>query len=80
MKIVGPIPDRWLAIGLLGYTLGIAGWLLLSGVRVTLEDGFYYFKIAQQLAQGSGWVYWLYWSFSSESFTWLAGIFKCMII
>ena len=54
MKLGDAIPDRWLASGLLLYTLGLAGWLLLSGVRVTLEDGFYYFKIAQHLAAGSG--------------------------
>lgn len=29
-------------------------WLVVNGVRVTLEDGFYYLKIAQNMAHGTG--------------------------
>ncbi len=48
------LSDRWIALALVLYTLGMTIWLLVNGVRVTLEDGFYYFKIAQNIAQGAG--------------------------
>src|SRR5437763_15268387 len=46
--------DRWLSLALAAYGLGIAVWLWRQGVQVTQEDGYYYFKIAQQLAHGAG--------------------------
>lgn len=46
--------DRWIAVGLALYGLGIALWLLAAGARVTREDGFYYLKIAQNVAEGAG--------------------------
>jgi hypothetical protein len=71
--------DRWIAVALMLYSLGIVGVLLLTGVQIvpgdwsllqiwpiqrlallrncvalTLDDGFYYFKIAQQIAYGAG--------------------------
>jgi len=48
------LSDHWIALALVLYTLSITIWLLVNGVRVTLEDGFYYFKIAQNIAQGAG--------------------------
>ena len=36
------------------YSLAIAGWLLLGGVRVTREPGLYYFEIARNVARGAG--------------------------
>jgi hypothetical protein len=41
-----------LALGL--YSLGVVAALLVAGMRVTYDDGFYYFKIAQQIASGAG--------------------------
>lgn len=46
--------ERWLIAFLVSYTVGITMWLVVSGVRVTVEDGFYYLKIAQHVAQGAG--------------------------
>src|ERR1044071_8162032 len=46
--------DLWIALGLGLYSLGIAFWLLANGVHLTHEDGFYYFKIAQNAAHGLG--------------------------
>lgn len=51
------VSDRRIALLLVIYTLAIASWLLLAGVRVTLEDGFYYFGVAEHLAQGHGSTY-----------------------
>lgn len=51
---VSGVPDRWVALGLVLYSLGIVAWLLASDLRVTREDGFYYFKIAQNVAAGLG--------------------------
>jgi hypothetical protein len=36
------------------YVLGFTGWLLTSGLRVTEEDGYYYYKVADNLAHGYG--------------------------
>jgi hypothetical protein len=44
--------DRAVAAALSAFVPGLALWLLASGVRVTQEDGFYYLKIAQNLAAG----------------------------
>lgn len=46
--------DRWLTVLVMGYSLGLSAWLLVNGVHVTFDDGFYYFKIAQHVAQGAG--------------------------
>src|SRR5579862_331595 len=46
--------DRWIASALATYSLGIVCALLTARVSVTLEDGYYYFKIAQNLASGAG--------------------------
>ncbi len=46
--------DRWLPALLLVYSLGISSWMLATGLHVTMEDGYYYYKIAQNLAQGAG--------------------------
>ena len=54
LKMANFFTDRWIIAALVLYILSIAAWLLNHGVRVTLEDGFYYFKIAQHVAQGSG--------------------------
>lgn len=42
------------ALLLAASSLTIVAALLKSGVRVTAEDGYYYFKIAQQMAHGAG--------------------------
>ena len=54
MKLTDALSERWILLGLIFYVFGLAAWLLVNGVRVTLEDGFYYFKIAQNIAQGAG--------------------------
>lgn len=41
-------------MGLALYGVGIAAWLLVNNMPLTLEDGFYYFKIAQHVAYGAG--------------------------
>ncbi len=46
--------DHWLTVFLMIYSLGLSTWLLTNGVHVTFDDGFYYFKIAQHVAQGAG--------------------------
>src|ERR1051326_2162804 len=46
--------DRWTSLALAAYALGVAVWLWRQGVNLTQEDGYYYFKVAQQLAQGAG--------------------------
>jgi len=46
--------DAWIALALALYSLGIAIWLLANDIRLTQEDGFYYFKIAQNVAAGLG--------------------------
>lgn len=48
------LSDRQITLLLILYVLGIAAWLLVNEVRVTLEDGFYYFGVAKHLAQGDG--------------------------
>ncbi len=48
------LSDLWIAFFLIAYSLSVAGWLLANGIHVTMEDGFYYFKIAQNIAQGEG--------------------------
>ena len=47
-------PDRRVAVALAAYSGALVGWLLWSGMRVTRDDGFYYFKIAQNVAAGTG--------------------------
>lgn len=46
--------DHWITLGLVFYGLLIVAWVLVNDVRVTREDGFYYFKIAQHIGTGSG--------------------------
>src|SRR5262245_42949339 len=46
--------DRWIALLLMGYSLAVLATLLVLHVQLTDDDGFYYFKIAQQLAFGHG--------------------------
>jgi hypothetical protein len=46
--------DRWVMLALMLYSLGLVGALLMSGMGLTYDDGFYYFKIAQQVAHGAG--------------------------
>jgi hypothetical protein len=46
--------DRWAILSLIAYGFGIAGWLLLSGVHATFDDGYYYLTIARNLAAGAG--------------------------
>src|SRR5579884_3739429 len=41
-------------LALLAYSLGIVASLLQGDVHVTRDDGFYYFKIAQNIAGGAG--------------------------
>ena len=53
-KAPGTLWDRWLTALLMVYSLGMSMWLLANGVHVTFDDGFYYFKIAQHIAQGAG--------------------------
>jgi hypothetical protein len=48
------LSDHGVAVALVFYTLGLAMWLVVNGVRVTMEDGFYYLKIAQNIAHGAG--------------------------
>ena len=51
---LGGLSELWIAFFLIAYSLSVAGWLLANGIHVTMEDGFYYFKIAQNIAQGEG--------------------------
>jgi hypothetical protein len=46
--------DRVIAALLAAFTLAVLAALAGSGVRLTQDDGFYYFKIAQNLAAGRG--------------------------
>jgi hypothetical protein len=46
--------DRWLALSLLLYSLCLYGWIAANIQNVTMEDGYYYYKIAQNLANGLG--------------------------
>jgi hypothetical protein len=46
--------DRRLELALAAFVLGLAASLVAGGVRVTQEDGFYYLKIAQNVAAGHG--------------------------
>src|SRR5712692_4531725 len=46
--------DRWLMLALALYALAVGLWVLANGVRITQEDGFYYLKIAQNIAGGAG--------------------------
>lgn len=46
--------DAWAILALVLYALGIAAWLLLNGVPLTRQDGFYYFEIARNVARGFG--------------------------
>ena len=46
--------DRLLAAAAASFVAALAGSLVALGVRVTEEDGFYYLKIAQNLASGHG--------------------------
>lgn len=46
--------DKRALLLLVLFSLGLAGWLLASGTRVTREDGFYYFQIARNVARGAG--------------------------
>lgn len=48
------LSDRQILFALILYSVGLVGWLLAARARVTQEDGFYYFKIAQNVAQGLG--------------------------
>jgi hypothetical protein len=46
--------DRRMTLALMLYSMGLVVALLIAGVGVTYDDGFYYFKIAQQVASGAG--------------------------
>jgi hypothetical protein len=46
--------DRWIALMLMAYSLAVLVALLALRVHLTDEDGYYYFKIAQQVALGHG--------------------------
>ncbi|MFL5803540.1 MAG: hypothetical protein ACJ8CR_17575 [Roseiflexaceae bacterium] len=46
--------DRWIALMLMACSLAVLAMLLVLGVRLTDEDGYYYLKIAQQVALGHG--------------------------
>src|SRR5436190_2087248 len=46
--------DRGIALALAIFSFSIVLSLLKHGVHVTQEDGFYYFKNAQQIASGAG--------------------------
>src|SRR5262245_53677693 len=46
--------DRWIVLSLMGYSLAVLVTLLVLGVQLTDDDGFYYFRIAQHLALGHG--------------------------
>lgn len=48
------VSDRAIAIWLALYALGIAIWLTLHRAQSLIDDGFYYFKIAEHLARGDG--------------------------
>ncbi len=47
-------PDLWIALVLAAFSLGITFWWLAIHVRTTFDDGFYYLKIAQNIALGNG--------------------------
>lgn len=51
---VANLSDRPIALCLCLYSLGVATWLLANNIHVTAEDGFYYFKIAENMARGLG--------------------------
>src|SRR5262245_13750371 len=49
------LADGWIVLGLAGYSLGVTAWLLANVTPLlVVDDGFYYFKIAQNLARGAG--------------------------
>lgn len=46
--------DRWLLLILCLYAFGIGVWPLTAGIEVTVEDGYYYLKIAENVVGGRG--------------------------
>jgi hypothetical protein len=54
LQITFSISDRWITLALVACSLSIPGIVLTSGMWITVDDGFYYLKIAQYIAQGVG--------------------------
>ena len=48
------LKDRWLILALAFYAWMLVVWPLALGLPVTIEDGFYYLKIAQNVVAGAG--------------------------
>lgn len=48
------LSDRAIAIFFTTYGFGIAIWLTMHGAQSLIDDGFFYFKIAEHLARGDG--------------------------
>jgi hypothetical protein len=46
--------DRWVALALALYSLLVTAAILVAGVHVRQDDGFYYLTIARHIAQGAG--------------------------
>lgn len=50
----GQQAERWVLLFLVMFGAGLATWLIVSDIPLTMDDGYYYFKIAQNLAAGDG--------------------------
>jgi hypothetical protein len=48
------LPDLGIAAALFLFASGLILFLVLSSVSTTIDDGFYYLKIAQEIARGAG--------------------------